>query len=150
MKAVLKFAASGHVQELLSYLTVIFKTANLELSNSDRIHLSNLTLMAYFQQALASEVSVTDELRGKLIAFLDANHWFDECLAVRLAAETREWKLLGKDYLITYALLLIFSLLFLNFVHLYGNFFQFQVTLHNLEAFLETCLLPLPRPLHKC
>ena len=97
MKAVLKFAASGHVQELLSYLTVIFKTANLELSNSDRIHLSNLTLMAYFQQALASEVSVTDELRGKLIAFLDANHWFDECLAVRLAAETREWKLLGKN-----------------------------------------------------
>ena len=96
--------------------------------------------MAYFQQALASEVSVTDELRGKLIAFLDANHWFDECLAVRLAAETREWKLLGKNYLITYALLLIFFLLFLNFVHSYGNFFQFQVTLHNLEAFLETCL----------
>ena len=145
MKAVLKFAASGHVQELLSYLTVIFKTANLELSNSDRIHLSNLTLMAYFQQALASEVSVTDELRGKLIAFLDANHWFDECLAVRLAAETREWKLLGKNYLITYIFLTLFE-----FWHSYGNFFQFQVTLHNLEAFLETCLLPLPRPLHKC
>ena len=135
MKAVLKFAASGHVQELLSYLTVIFKTANLELSNSDRIHLSNLTLMAYFQQALASEVSVTDELRGKLIAFLDANHWFDECLAVRLAAETREWKLLGKNYLITYIFLTLFE-----FWHSYGNFFQFQVTLHNLEAFLETCL----------
>ena len=135
MKAVLKFAASGHVQELLSYLTVIFKTANLELSNSDLIHLLNLTLMAYFQQALASEVSVTDELRGKLIAFLDANHWFDECLAVRLAAETREWKLLGKNYLITYIFLTLFE-----FWHSYGNFFQFQVTLHNLEAFLETCL----------
>ena len=97
LKAVLKFAASGHVQELLSYLTIIFKTANLELSNPDRIHLSNLTLMAYFQQALASEVSVADELRAKVMEFLDVNQWFDECLAVRLAAETREWKILGKN-----------------------------------------------------
>ena len=95
LKAVLKFAASGHVEELLSYLTNIFKTVNLELTNSDRIHLSNLTLMAYFQQALASEVSVADELRSKVVAFLDSNQWFDECLAVRLATETREWKLLG-------------------------------------------------------
>ena len=96
LKAVLKFAASGHVEELLSYLTNIFKTVNLELTNSDRIHLSNLTLMAYFQQALASEVSVeSDDLRSKVVAFLDSNQWFDECLAVRLATETREWKLLG-------------------------------------------------------
>ena len=50
LKAVLKFAASGHVQELLRYLTVLEKTPNLDVSNSDRIHLSNLTLMAYFQQ----------------------------------------------------------------------------------------------------
>ena len=50
LKAVLKFAASGHVHELLSYLSVLFKTPNLDVSNSDRIHLSNLTLMAYFQQ----------------------------------------------------------------------------------------------------
>ena len=50
LKAVLKFAASGNVQELLRYLTVLEKTPNLDVSNSDRIHLSNLTLMAYFQQ----------------------------------------------------------------------------------------------------
>ena len=50
LKAVLKFAASGHVQELLRYLTVLEKTPNLDVSNADRIHLSNLTLMAYFQQ----------------------------------------------------------------------------------------------------
>ena len=53
--------------------------------------------MAYFQQALASEVSVADELRAKVMEFLDVNQWFDECLAVRLAAETREWKILGKN-----------------------------------------------------
>ena len=95
LKAVLKFAASGHVNELLSYLNVLFKTVNLEVSNNDKIHLANLALMAYFQQALASEASTIDELREKLKAFLDHNQWFDECLAVRLAAETREWTLLG-------------------------------------------------------
>ena len=95
LKAVLKFAASGHVNELLSYLNVLFKTVNLEVSNNDKIHLANLALMAYFQQALASESSTIDELRDKLKAFLDNNQWFDECLAVRLAAETREWTLLG-------------------------------------------------------
>ena len=95
LKAVLKFAASGHVTELLSYLNVLFKTVNLEVTNNDKIHLANLALMAYFQQALASEASAIDDLRDKLKAFLDHNQWFDECLAVRLAAETREWTLLG-------------------------------------------------------
>jgi alpha-tubulin suppressor-like RCC1 family protein len=95
LKSVLKFSASGHVQELLSYLSALFKTSNLDVSNSDRIHLSNLALMAYFQQALASEASSLDAIRLKIKSFLDHNHWFDECLAVRLAAETREWTLLG-------------------------------------------------------
>ena len=51
--------------------------------------------MAYFQQILACEISEIDEIRLKLKQFLDDNQWFDECLAVRLAAETREWSLLG-------------------------------------------------------
>lgn len=95
LKAVLKFAASGHVQELLSYLSVLFKTPNLEVSSADRIHLSNLALMAYFQQALGSEGSNAADIRKRIRVFLDDNSWFDECLAVRLAAETREWNLLG-------------------------------------------------------
>ena len=32
LKVVLKFAASGNVQELLSYLNVLFKTPNLEVT----------------------------------------------------------------------------------------------------------------------
>ncbi len=96
LKAVLKFAASGHVQELLSYLSVLFKTPNLEVSNADRIHLSNLALMAYFQQSLAaSKPSSAEVLRKRVRSFLDENQWFDECLAVRLAAETREFSLLS-------------------------------------------------------
>lgn len=47
---VLKFASSGSIAQLLSYLVVLFKTSNLEVSPADRIHLSNLALMAYFQQ----------------------------------------------------------------------------------------------------
>ena len=45
--------------------------------------------MAYFQQALATEASFIDDLRTKLKDFLDNNQWFDECLAIRLAAEVR-------------------------------------------------------------
>ena len=68
LKAVLKFAASGHVNELLSYLNVTllyFKTVNLEVTSSDRIHLSNLALMAYFQQTLACEPSAVGEYLKK-------------------------------------------------------------------------------------
>jgi hypothetical protein len=57
LKVVLKFASSGHVHELLSYLFTLFKTSSAELTFSDRIHLSNLTLMAYFQQALTKNSS---------------------------------------------------------------------------------------------
>ena len=91
LKAVLKFAASGHVNELLSYLNVLFKTVNLEVSNNDKIHLANLALMAYFQQALASESSTIDELRDKLKAFLDTNQWFDEWLDGWLDDLWDEW-----------------------------------------------------------
>ena len=66
LKAVLKFASSGHVQELLSYLNVLFKTVNLEVTNGDRMHLANLALMTYFQQTLATEASFIDDLRNKL------------------------------------------------------------------------------------
>ena len=96
LRAVLKFACSGYIQELLSYLTVLFNTPNLEVSPADRIHLSNLALMAYFQQVLTMYTPVSRAKFQALIqAFLDQNNWFDECLAVRMATETREWDLLN-------------------------------------------------------
>ena len=96
LRAVLKFACSGHIQELLSYLTVLFNTPNLEVSPADRIHLSNLALMAYFQQVLTMYTPVSRAKFQSLIqTFLDQNTWFDECLAVRMATETREWDLLN-------------------------------------------------------
>jgi len=52
LKIVLKLAASGHILEMLSYIVALFKVpaASMEVSPADRIHLSNLALMAYFQQ----------------------------------------------------------------------------------------------------
>ncbi len=63
LQVALKLAASGSVPELLSYLTTVLLRSqhqhqvmttsgsqNLDVSPADRIHLSNLALMAYFQQ----------------------------------------------------------------------------------------------------
>jgi hypothetical protein len=51
LKIVLKLAVAGHMQEMLSYIVALFKApAAVEVSPADRIHLSNLALMAYFQQ----------------------------------------------------------------------------------------------------
>lgn len=95
LKVVLKFACSGFIEDMLSYLTVLFKTPNLEVSPADRIHLSNLALMAYFQQIL-TKTTPTARLKFKeqIEQFLMENRWFDECLAIRLSSETREWDLL--------------------------------------------------------
>ena len=96
LKVVLKFASSGNVHELLSYLNVLFKTPNLEVTPADRIHLSNLALMAYFQQVLTkSTPTARAGFQQQIRQFLDDNSWFDDCLAVRMATETREWDLLG-------------------------------------------------------
>ena len=96
LKVVLKFAASGNVQELLSYLNVLFKTPNLEVTPAERIHLSNLALMAYFQQALTKSTPTTRaNFQSQIRHFLDDNAWFDDCLVVRMATETRQWDLLG-------------------------------------------------------
>jgi hypothetical protein len=49
---VLKFAAAGHASELLSYITLLFSTAGLDLTTSERIHLSNLAVMSHTEQVL--------------------------------------------------------------------------------------------------
>lgn len=48
----LKFAAAGHAAELLSYIDVLFSTPGLDLTISERIHLSNLAVMSYTEQVL--------------------------------------------------------------------------------------------------
>jgi hypothetical protein len=48
----LKFAAAGHSSELLSYITVLFSTSGLDITTSERIHLSNLAVMSHTEQVL--------------------------------------------------------------------------------------------------
>ena len=96
LKVVLKFAESGHIQELLSYLTVLFKTPNLDLTPEHRIHMTNLALMAFFQQILTKNTPMTRaKFQAQIREFLDENGWYDECLSIRMATETKEWNLLG-------------------------------------------------------
>ena len=53
-------------------------------------------LMAYFQQALTKLTPTTRaNFQSQIRHFLDDNAWFDDCLAVRMATETRQWDLLG-------------------------------------------------------
>ena len=66
------------------------------MTPAERIHLSNLALMAYFQQALTKSTPTTRaNFQSQIRHFLDDNAWFDDCLAVRMATETRQWDLLG-------------------------------------------------------
>ena len=78
------------------HLLIVPQTPNLEVTPAERIHLSNLALMAYFQQALTKSTPTTRaNFQSQIRHFLDDNAWFDDCLAVRMATETRQWDLLG-------------------------------------------------------
>ena len=81
VKTALKLAASGHTTELLTFLQAVFTSQNTEVSSGDRIHLSNLSLMAQFQQLCGSSVS-RYYLEEKILQFLKTNKWYDLGLAV--------------------------------------------------------------------
>nr|XP_040571931.1 LOW QUALITY PROTEIN: uncharacterized protein LOC121121113 [Lepeophtheirus salmonis] len=96
LKAVLKFSYSGHIAELLNYLSSLFKTPNVDVTVNERNHLSNLALMAYFQQVLTKITPSTKfDFRNEIKGFINSNRHFDETLAIRLAADTKEWDLLS-------------------------------------------------------
>jgi len=97
LSVVLKLASAGHIAQLLSYLVVLFRSSPTpDISPADKIHLSNLALMAYFQQALTKATpSAHEKFARQMRQFLDANHSYDESLAARLAAETGEWSTLA-------------------------------------------------------
>lgn len=93
LKLVLKFSASGHLK-MLGLLYMLQSMPNL--TPAEWIHLSNLALMSCFQQVLTKNTfEIRAEFLGRIRNFVDENKWFDECLAVRMATETREWELLN-------------------------------------------------------
>ena len=94
VKTALKLAASGHVTELLTFLQAVFTSQNTEVSSGDRIHLSNLSLMAQFQQLCSSSLS-RYYLEEKILHFLKTNRWYDLGLAVLQCLECGLLRLLA-------------------------------------------------------
>ena len=95
LKTALKLASNGNVPELLSFLQAIFNTQNLEVSQTEKIHLSNLAMMCYFQQNLETNFLSRDHFEDKILSFLRQNKWYDQTLAVNQAVETGQWKILN-------------------------------------------------------
>jgi len=95
LKTALKLASNGNVPELLSFLQAIFNTQNLEVSQTEKIHLSNLAMMCYFQQNLETTFLSRDHFEDKILSFLRQNKWYDQTLAVNQAVETGQWKILN-------------------------------------------------------
>jgi hypothetical protein len=52
LKSALKFARSGHPCELLHYIQILLSARDMELSQSEKMHLSNLAMMSYAEQIL--------------------------------------------------------------------------------------------------
>ena len=95
LKTALKLASNGNVPELLSFLQAVFNTQNLEVSQTEKIHLSNLALMCYFQQNLVKTFLSRDHFEEKILSFLKNNKWYDQSLAVNQAVETGQWQILN-------------------------------------------------------
>ncbi|XP_021913956.1 uncharacterized protein LOC110827029 isoform X3 [Zootermopsis nevadensis] len=93
LKSVLKFAAAGHAAELLSYITLLFSTSGLDLTTSERIHLSNLAVMSHTEQVLRATTGRVMLLK-QFLKFLRENLYYDEVLAVNVAGQTGLWEVL--------------------------------------------------------
>jgi hypothetical protein len=52
LKSALKFARSGHPQELLRYIEILLSARDTELSQAEKMHLSNLAMMSFAEQIL--------------------------------------------------------------------------------------------------
>ncbi|XP_071444865.1 uncharacterized protein ca [Hetaerina americana] len=126
LKSVLKFAAGGHSVELLGFIETVFGASNAgtggkDLSPSERIHLSNLAVLAHVERVLRSAATSsatmaqsspqngvasgvdTDQqshqgrnysssLLGKFLRFLHDNQHYDEVLTVSVVGQTALWE----------------------------------------------------------
>ncbi|XP_046385800.1 uncharacterized protein LOC124155755 [Ischnura elegans] len=124
LKSVLKFAAGGHSVELLGFIETVFGassagTGGKDLSPSERIHLSNLAVMAHVERVLRSAAAsaaattaqnaapsgaeannaepsrgrtYSSSLLGKFLRFLHDNQHYDEVLAVSVVGQTALWE----------------------------------------------------------
>lgn len=95
LKGVLKFASAGHTTELLSYVTGCLAPPSVtELSIATRIHLSNLSVMAFTELTLRASVQQPNQIHKQFLNFLASNTFYDEVLAVNFVGQTGLWEVL--------------------------------------------------------
>ncbi|XP_046477721.1 uncharacterized protein ca [Neodiprion pinetum] len=95
LKSVLKFASAGHTTELLSYVTgCLVPPSVIELSVTTRIHLSNLSVMAFTELTLRASAQQSNQTHKQFSNFLASNTFYDEVLAVNVAGQTGLWEVL--------------------------------------------------------
>ncbi|KAF4527744.1 hypothetical protein B566_EDAN014954 [Ephemera danica] len=94
LKSVLKFAKSGHSAELLSFVEVLLSASDIDLSVSEKMHLSNLSVMAHMEQVLRATGGLKSTLYSKFLCLMRDNLHYDEVLAVSVAGQTGLWDIL--------------------------------------------------------
>ncbi|XP_024936810.1 uncharacterized protein LOC107263725 isoform X2 [Cephus cinctus] len=95
LKSVLKFAAAGHTSELLSCVTHCLTPPSVsELPTATRIHLSNLSVLAFTELTLRNSSQQLKHIHKDFLNFLSTNIFYDELLAINIAGQTGLWKIL--------------------------------------------------------
>ncbi|XP_012270806.1 uncharacterized protein LOC105694570 [Orussus abietinus] len=95
LKSVLKFASAGQTSELLTCLTEFLTPPSVtELPMATRIHLSNLSVLAFTELTLRAGTHRVKHVHNDFLYFLSTNTFYDELLAVSIAGKTNLWKIL--------------------------------------------------------
>ncbi|KAJ8687906.1 hypothetical protein QAD02_023701, partial [Eretmocerus hayati] len=94
-KSILKFASVGYTSELLSCLaSYLTMPAVGELSETNRIHFSNLCILAFTELTLKTLSSSSRTIYKDFLNFLSSNVYYDELFALNIIVQTNLWAVL--------------------------------------------------------
>ncbi|XP_058799619.1 uncharacterized protein LOC131669061 isoform X2 [Phymastichus coffea] len=94
-KSILKFASVGYTTELLSCLVSYSTTSAVnELSESNRIHFSNLSVLAFTELSLRALSTPNKTIHKDFLNFLSTNIFYDELYTINIAIQTNMWSIL--------------------------------------------------------
>ncbi|XP_031777146.1 uncharacterized protein LOC100677930 isoform X2 [Nasonia vitripennis] len=94
-KSILKFATIGYTSELLSLLASYSTTSAVnELSEPNRIHFSNLSVLAFTELSLRATSAQNKVVYKDFLNFLSTNTFYDELYAINIAIQNNMWSIL--------------------------------------------------------
>ncbi|XP_014210897.1 uncharacterized protein LOC106641130 [Copidosoma floridanum] len=98
-KSILKFASMGHASEFLSHFISYSSSPSIaEMSVLNRIHFSNLSVLAFTQltlRATSTHNKVIYKDYKDFFNFLSTNVFYDELFAMNIAAQSNMWCILN-------------------------------------------------------